>query len=260
VLVNAWDAGSARVIEHAGAKAIATSSAGMAWSLGYPDGERLPAAELVAACARICRAVRVPVSVDIERGFGRASEEVGALVRALIGLGAVGVNIEDGVAPPAVLCERIRALRTTAEQMQARLFINARIDTYLTGDPDRSARFDDTVRRARRYVSAGADGVFVPGLDPADVARLARAVPVPLNVYAGGGWAPPVVGLGRAGVRRVSLGCGPLQAGFALLRRITREAIGPGSTTAMSQDMLGVQEVNDLFASCTALSTQEGAC
>lgn len=264
VLVNAWDAGSARVIEHAGARAIATSSAGMAWSLGYPDGEHLPAAELLAACARICRTVRVPVSVDIERGFGRTSEEVGALVCALIGLGAVGVNIEDGVIPgthevaaPAILCERICALRSAAERMQARLFINARIDTYLAGDADRTARFDATVRRAQRYASAGADGVFVPGLPPEDVARLVQAVPLPLNVYAGGGWAPPIPELGRAGVRRVSLGCGPLQSGFGLLRRIAREAFGPGSTDAMSRDLPGVQEVNELFATCGAPATEE---
>src|SRR6185295_8006657 len=121
VLVNAWDAGSARVLEHAGAPAIATTSAGMAWSLGYADGERVPPDELLAACARICRVVRVPVSVDIERGFGRDTDEVCAMVRALTDQGVVGINIEDGMipgtqrlAPPGILCERIAAIRALA--------------------------------------------------------------------------------------------------------------------------------------------------
>src|SRR5262245_16044809 len=147
VLVNAWDAGSARVLEHAGARAIATTSAGMAWALGYPDGEYLPTSEFITATARICRAVSVPVSVDIERGFGHSTDDVVAFVQTLIGLGVVGVNIEDGVlsdthrlAEPSILCERITALREMAAQMNARLFINARTDTYFVPNDDRAAR------------------------------------------------------------------------------------------------------------------------
>jgi 2-methylisocitrate lyase-like PEP mutase family enzyme len=254
ILVNAWDAGSARVIEAAGGSAVATTSAGMAWSLGYADGERVPLDEFIAACARICRAVTVPVSVDIERGFGRTTEEVCALVRALIELGVVGVNIEDGIVPgaeqagsPAALGARIEALRTLTRRMNARLFINARTDTYLVRTSDRKARYEDTVGRAQLYASAGADGIFVPGMDLQDVAPFARAVSLPLNVYAGGGWAPPAAGLRQAGVRRVSLGCGPLQSAFALLRSVAREAFRDGTSSLMSRSMLGVDEINALF-------------
>ena len=248
ILVNAWDAGSARVIEQAGAAAVGTSSAAVAWSLGYADGEQLPLHELFAAVARICQAVAVPVSVDIERGFGRTADEVCAVVRRLIELGVVGVNIEDGVADPAELCQRIVALRALGDEMHVRLFINARTDSYLAGTTDRRACYEDAVCRAQRYASAGADGIFVPGMDLADVAPFARAVRLPLNVYAGGGWAPPAAGLRQAGVRRVSLGCGPLQSGFALLRRVAREAFTAGTWNIMSQDMLGAAELNALFS------------
>jgi 2-methylisocitrate lyase-like PEP mutase family enzyme len=255
VLVNAWDAGSARVLEHAGALAIATTSAGMAWSLGYADGEQLPTCEFVAANARICRAVSVPVSVDIERGFGRSTHEVVALVRTLIDLGVVGVNIEDGVLPntrrlaaPDVLCERIEALREMATQTNANLFINARTDTYFVANDDRVARYNDTLRRALLYASAGADGIFVPGMDMEDVFPFARAAILPVNVYAGGGWAPPVHVLRRAGVRRISLGCGPLQSVFGSLRKIGKEAFAYGSYDTMNRNLVSVSEVNELFA------------
>jgi 2-methylisocitrate lyase-like PEP mutase family enzyme len=255
MLVNAWDAVSARVLERVGTPAIATTSAGMAWSLGYADGEQVPTGELIAACARIYRVASVPVSVDIERGFGRDTDEVCAVVRTLIGMGVVGVNIEDGVlpgtrrlAPPAVLCERIDALRKMLAQMDARLFINARIDTYVVANDEPAARYAETVRRAQLYASAGADGIFVPGLGRIEeVARFAGEVPLPVNIYAGYPGAPSVDALKRAGVRRVSLGCGPLQSTLGLLRRIAVEAFDEGSYAAMSGDMLSSSEVNDLF-------------
>lgn len=228
----------------------------MAWSLGHADGEQMPAGELIAACARICRVASVPVSVDIERGFGRSTEEVCAVVRALIDMGVVGVNIEDGVlpgtqrlAPPEILCERIDALRKTAAQMEAQLFINARTDTYFDANDDAAARYEDTVRRAQRYAAAGADGIFVPGMDRAEeVARFVRAVSLPVNVYAGYAGALPVDAATRAGARRVSLGCGPLQAALALLRRVAAEAFDEGRHDAMSAGMLSAREVNGLFS------------
>src|SRR5262249_48002071 len=137
VLVNAWDAASAKLFEQAGAPAIATTSAGLAWSLGYSDGERMNRRELIQACERICPVVRAPVSVDIERGFGRTPAEVCETARAMLELGVVGVNIEDGVAsgttelvPPGILAEKISAIRAVAEEVGVRLFINARTDTY----------------------------------------------------------------------------------------------------------------------------------
>ena len=255
-LVNAWDAASARLFEQAGSPAIATTSAGMAWSLGYSDGEQVSAHELVEACARICRVVTAPVSVDIERGYGRTPAEVSATVRALLDLGVVGINIEDGftpgvkeLAPPSSLTEKISSIRAVAEEAGAPLFINARTDAYLAPTIDPGARYEETVRRAQMYVAAGADGVFVPGLEsPEEMARLAQAVKRPLNIYAGYAGLPPVAELRRAGVRRVSLGCGPFQAALALARRIATETLNEGTYTAMTTNMLSAGDVNRLFS------------
>ncbi|QSI28466.1 isocitrate lyase/phosphoenolpyruvate mutase family protein [Variovorax sp. RKNM96] len=254
VLVNAWDAVSARIVERAGAKAIATTSAGIAWALGYSDGERVPVDELLAATARICRVADVPVTVDIERGFGDSTQAVCDVVRALIDMGAAGVNIEDGtlpgtreLAPPEILCERIEALR----RLDARFFINARTDTYFVANDDPAARYEDTLRRARLYASAGADGIFVPGMSKLDeIAGLAAAVPLPVNVYAGHTQAPSVAVLAGAGARRISLGCGPLQAALRLLDRIAAEAFDGGDAgfRAMGAGMLSAGEINGLFS------------
>ncbi|SDJ25874.1 isocitrate lyase/phosphoenolpyruvate mutase family protein [Variovorax sp. OV700] len=258
VLVNAWDAVSARMVERAGAQAIGTTSAGMAWSMGHADGERMPVDELLAACARICRVASVPVTVDIERGFGDSTQAVCDVVRSLVGMGVAGINIEDGtlqgtrqLASPEILCERIQALR----KIDARLFINARTDTYFVANDDPAARYQDTLRRARLYASAGADGIFVPGMASLEeIAGLADAVPLPLNVYAGHAKAPSVDVLAGAGARRISLGCGPLQAALGVLGRIAAEAFDGGSNNngggfrTMAAEMLPAGEINGLFA------------
>lgn len=257
MLPNAWDVASARVIENAGAKAIATTSAGMAWSLGYPDGEQMPVQELLAACRRICRAVTSPVSVDIERGYGRDAEDTGGLAGALIQLGVVGINIEDGFVPgtqtlshPNVLSERIACVRAIANHHDLPFFINARIDTYVGNDLQPEARWEETRKRALAYVDAGADGIFVPGLaDANEIAALARLLPVPLNVYAGYPGAPASNELQQLGVRRISLGCGPMQATLAHLANIAREALDEGRYDTMGKAMLTTKEANGLFES-----------
>jgi 2-methylisocitrate lyase-like PEP mutase family enzyme len=253
ILVNAWDAASARIVERAGAKAIGTTSAGVAWALGYADGERMPVDELLAACARICRVASVPVTVDIERGFGSSTQAVCDVVRALIDMGVAGINIEDGtlpgtrqLAPPEILCERIEALR----RLDARFFINARTDTYFVANDDPAARYEDTLRRARLYESAGADGIFVPGMASLEeIAGVAGAVALPVNVYAGHTKAPAIEVLAGAGARRISLGCGPLQAALGLLGRIAAEAFDNGNFRTMSAEMLPAGEINALFPS-----------
>lgn len=253
VLVNAWDAVSARIVERAGATAIGTTSAGMAWSLGYADGERMPASELLAACARICRVAGVPVSVDIESGFGASTQAVVDVVGALIDMGVAGINIEDGtrpgtreLAPAEVLGERIAAIR----KLDARFFINARTDAYFVPWDDPAARFAEAQRRARRYAAAGADGIFVPGMASLEeITGLAEAVGLPVNVYAGYAGAPAVDTLARAGARRISLGCGPLQSALGLVDRIAKEAFAHGRFGTMGEGMLSVGEINGLFAS-----------
>ena len=255
-LVNAWDAASARVIEACGAPAIATTSAAMAWSLGYADGEQMPVVDLVRSCERICRVVGVPVSVDIERGFGQTTAEVCTNVRALLGVGVVGINIEDGVDRQTgklhaarLLADRIEAIRALAWEIGVPLFINARTDAYVSSSVDPATRHDETVARARIYVEAGADGIFVPGLADIDlIARLASTLPAPLNVYAGSDHTPAVATLAHANVRRISLGCGPLQASLALTRRIASEALERGTYSSMTADMFPGDAANALFA------------
>jgi len=256
VLPNAWDAASARVIERAGAKAIATSSAAMAWSLGQADGERLPLDDLLTAVRRIVEAVSVPVSVDIERGYGVDAEDTGELVGALMQLGVVGINIEDGTDPstgrlahPRILIERIGCIRAVAQHRGVALFVNARIDTYVTGELAGEARFKETLARALAYVEAGAHGIFVPGLADADeIVRLAAALPVPLNVYVGYPGAPNVPTLRALGVRRISTGCGTMQAVLAQLARMAEQALVSGRFDIMGEHMLSVGEANGLFA------------
>lgn len=254
MLPNAWDAGSARVIENAGAKAIATTSAGMAWALGYPDGEQLPVQELLTACRHICRVATAPVSVDIERGYGRDAQATSELVGALIQMGVVGINIEDGTEPgtqtlakPSVLCERIAGVRAMARRHDLPFFINARIDTYLSSLPP-EARLEETRKRALAYIDAGADGIFVPGLaGTEEIAMLARWLPVPLNVYAGYPGAPAAQVLQQLGVRRISLGCGPMQATLAHLGAMAAEALDEGRYDTMGKRMLSPAEANALF-------------
>jgi 2-methylisocitrate lyase-like PEP mutase family enzyme len=256
VLVNAWDAVSARLVEEAGSPAIATTSAGMAWALGYADGERLPPEELVTAVARIRRVVKAPLTVDLERGYGRSADQVRSLVGQLVDLGVVGLNIEDGVdrpsgrlVPPRELCDRIAALRALAAERKVRLFINARTDAYFAPQPEPRGRFEEALDRARQFAAAGADGIFVPGMvDLEEIGRFARAIDLPFNVYAGYAGVPAVDALAAAGVRRVSLGCGPLQAALGLLRRIAVEALGKGRTDLMTADQASVRELNGLFA------------
>lgn len=255
VLPNVWDVASARIVEQAGAEAIATSSAAMAWALGYPDGEQMPVDALLEACRRISQAITVPFTVDIERGYGKTASDTGGLVGALIELGAIGINIEDGVIPgtntlahPDVLSERIACARAVAKHHGVPFFINARIDTYCVAGTDAKSRLEETRARALAYVEAGADGIFVPGLaNLDDIADLAQSIPVPLNIYAGYPGAPSVAELQRAGVRRISLGCGPMQAVMAHLAIIAKEALNDGRYDTMGGRMLTVAEANGLF-------------
>ena len=255
VLPNAWDAASARIMENAGAKAIATTSDGMAWGLGYAGGQQMTVQELLAVCQRICRVVKVPVSADIEQGYGADAQEVGEVVEALIRIGVIGINIEDGMAPgtqtlasPSVLSERIAAARAVAQRHDLPLFINARIDTYFAPGLDAQTRFEETRKRALRYIEAGASGIFVPGLaDLAQIAQLTAMLPVPLNIYAGYAGAPQLADLKKLGVRRISLGCGTTQASLAHLDRIAREALAEGCSATMGGLMFTVKQASQLF-------------
>lgn len=211
VLPNAWDAGSARVFARAGFRAVATTSAGVAWSLGYADGENAPLDEVLEATARIARSIALPVSADIETGYGATPEAVAATVRAVIAAGAVGVNIEDRMPATGRLraigdaAERIRAAHEAASLSGVPIVINARTDTYLIKyGAGETERFEETLRRAQAYLAAGADCVYPIGLgDDATLGALVKALDAPVNVAARPGM-PSVAELMRLGVARVS--------------------------------------------------------
>ncbi|HEX6913531.1 MAG TPA: isocitrate lyase/phosphoenolpyruvate mutase family protein [Longimicrobium sp.] len=256
VLPNAWDAMSARVIEDAGARAIATTSAGVAWALGRRDGEGLTRDQMVNAVERITRVVRVPVTADVERGYGDGTPaDVAETVRRVIGAGAVGINLEDapGHGGDAVLrvdeqVERIAAAREAASTEGVELFINARVDMFLAEVGPAETRFDEAVRRARAYASAGADGIFVPGvLDAETIRALAAAISAPLNVMAGRGASLPIAELRALGVARVSMGPALTLAVMALIRRAAAEILRRGTYTEMA-DGLAFAEADPLFA------------
>lgn len=249
LLANAWDAGSARLIETCGAAAIATTSAGLAWARGYTDGDALPPAILAAAVAEIARVVSVPLSVDIEGGYSADPREAGETVAAVLDAGAVGINIEDGTAPPDLLERKIEAARTATSRAGIELFINARADVYLYQlvPPERAV--EESIERARRYRAAGCDGVFVPGVTDADEIRtIAAAIDAPLNVLVRKNL-PPVAELGRLGVARVSAGSGIAQAAYGLVRRATKQFLDDGRYEAMFESDLDFGQINALFSS-----------
>ncbi|MFF9622492.1 isocitrate lyase/phosphoenolpyruvate mutase family protein [Streptomyces griseosporeus] len=231
VLPNAWDLASARLVEDAGAAAVATTSAGLAWALGAADGDRLDRGRALAVVADVAAAVRVPVSADIESGYAADPDGVAETVRAVLAAGAVGVNIEDalhgggGLRPVAEQAERIAAARAAADGAGVPLFVNARIDTFLQG----AGGVDETLERAAAFRAAGADGVFVPGVvEPGTVKLLVDGVDGPLNVMAGPG-APAVAELAALGVARVSVGSAVAQAAHALVHRAARELLEAGT-------------------------------
>ncbi|TGB07082.1 isocitrate lyase/phosphoenolpyruvate mutase family protein [Streptomyces sp. MZ04] len=255
VLPNAWDGASARIVEAAGAAAVATTSAGVAWDLGAADGDRLGRDRALGTVARIADAVGVPVTADIESGYARDLAGVTDTVRAVLAAGAVGVNIEDALydgdaplRPVAEQAERIAAARAAADAAGVPLFVNARIDTYLRGVGARVDRVGLTLERAAAYLTAGADGIFVPGaVDPATVKVLVEGVAGPLNVMAGPG-APSVAEFAGLGVARISVGAGLAQAAHAVVRRAARELLAEGTYESLAGG-LDYGELNALLGS-----------
>jgi len=240
LLANAWDVASAVAIASAGAKAIATTSAGVAWSLGVPDGADLGADRAAAVIGRISAAVPVPVSADIEAGYGETPEAVAATVTAVARAGAVGVNIEDrrdhpSLFGPAEQAERLAAAR--AATGNSPMWINARTDVFLSGAyATTSAGLAAALQRAAVYAEAGADSLFVPGLaDLAAIAELA-AGPLPVAVMAGPG-APTVAELTAAGPVRISLGSAIAQAAYGLAARAATELFTTGTYDSNSNGL-----------------------
>jgi 2-methylisocitrate lyase-like PEP mutase family enzyme len=228
ILPNAWDAGSARIVEEAGAKAVATSSAAVAWAHGYPDGEALPLAALIAAVREIVRVVRVPVSVDMEAGFAADANTVGDFAARLIEVGAVGLNIEDGRDSPDLLCAKIARIRHDAGRKGVDLWINARLDVYLRKLAEGDAAYKEIIRRAERYTGAGANSIFVPGAaEESLIANLVRNISLPLNVLAWPGL-PDAAKLKSLGVRRLSAGAALGRATLGHARKLAEDFLRDG--------------------------------
>jgi len=234
LLPNAWDVASARVIAAAGAAAIATTSAGVAWSLGFGDGGHLDRPRALQAIARIAAAVDVPVTADIEGGFADEPEGVAETIEGVLEAGAVGVNLEDSLRPAGQQAKRIAAARAAADAAGVPLFLNARIDTHRLPGADRAEWLHETLTRAVAYVDAGADGVFVLGvLDAASVTALAGAVPVPVNVLIGPRTLP-VPALAQAGAARISAGSSIAEAAYGLAARAAQEMLADGTAQALA--------------------------
>ena len=255
LLPNCWDAGSARLFAQRGFAAIATTSAGMAWSLGYADGEQAPLAEVLAATARITRVVDVPVTVDLETGYGDTPADVASSVQAVIAAGAVGINIEDGMpghGPLRAVDEasaRVRAARAAADASGVPIVINARVDHWMQhGDGDPAARLADAIGRAEAYLAAGADCIYPIGLaDPATLAMLVRAVDAPINVAAGPAM-PDLHQLESIGVARVSTATRFATVAFGAVDHALGELRASGGFAALASNF-SYADAQQLFAS-----------
>lgn len=257
VLPNCWDAGSALILAEAGFPAIATTSAGIAFSRGYADGHRIKREEMCAEVKRCAEAVSVPVSADMEGGYGQTPDDVDKTVREAIAAGAIGANIEDGVYDPgtgnpylldSALCvDRIQAGREAADALGIPFVINARVDVYLIARGERTNEmFDGAVARCNACYAAGARSVYIPGVDDADlIKRLAAAIDGPLNILAGAR-TPSSSRLQELGVARVSIGGSLARACLKLVQHAAEELRDLG-TFDFAKDSFSNAEVNRRF-------------
>ena len=251
VLPNAWDVASARIFEEAGFAALGTTSAGIANSLGYSDGQKISRSEMLGVVHRIAEAVHIPVSADMEAGYGSTPAEVAETAREVISAGAVGMNLEDGIvgsrdsiADLNLQREMIRAVIEVSEQLQMPFVLNARTDIFLRAMDPAETRLARTIERLNAYRSAGAQSLFAPGVTDKDtIARLVRGISGPLNILATVGTSP-VGELEQLGVRRVSLGSGPLRATLGLLKRMARQLHEAGNFSLMTDGALPYAEAN----------------
>lgn len=247
VLPNAWDAASAAMMEDAGAKAVATSSAAVAWAHGYADGDILPIPTLLAAIGEMARVLKVPLTADIEGGYSDDLARVGETIKGVIGAGAVGINFEDGARSPDLHARKIETVRQAAAESGVPLFVNARIDVYLKGLAKDEAALAETLRRAELYRAAGADGIFVPGpTDETLLTALASQIALPLNVMGRGGMAPAAK-LQALGVRRLSSATAPFRVAYAALGRAVEAYLADGDASALADAGKGAPDLNARF-------------
>jgi 2-methylisocitrate lyase-like PEP mutase family enzyme len=254
VLPNASDVATARVLEELGYPAIATSSAGVAALQGYPDGQRISRDEMLDVVGRIARAVRVPVTADMEAGYGTTVKDMVETAKAIVAAGAVGLNLEDVTGEDesshvnmGLQVEKIRAIYETSATLGVPLVINARTDTYLMPIGPEATRYERTVERLRAYRKAGAACLFAPGVrDKELIGRLVKAVEAPLNILVTPG-CPSIPELEKLGVARASVGSGLTRAMLGLARRIGKELLESGTYTSLFQGAIPFTEVMQIM-------------
>src|SRR5437868_6790337 len=240
LLPNAWDVVSARILEECGHPAMATSSAAVAFSLGYPDGQRISREEMLEVAGRIARAVDVPVTADLEAGYGTSAKDMVETVEAAIAAGVIGMNLEDvtgdgesSFVDRPLQVEKIRAICDTARSLGIPFVLNARTDVYLLAIGPEATRFERTVERLRAYRDAGATCLFAPGVYDRDtIAKLLKAAEAPLNILANPA-CPPIAELERIGVARVSAGSGLMRAAMGTVQRVAKEILEKRSFDTM---------------------------
>ncbi len=252
ILPNAWDVPSARVFENEGFPAVATSSAGMLVSLGYPDGEVISRDEFVMAVRRIAGVLSVPLSVDIVAGFGRTTKEVLTTVKAILKVGGIGINIEDFAHATKILfpiereVENVKEIKRLGDRVGIPLVINARTDALRFGVGDADAKFNEAVRRAIAYRDAGADCIYPMGLtEPAAIRRFVKELDFPINLMVRKGL-PPISELESFGVARVSFGPGASYAAMGLLKRAAKEVMEKGTYQNLVDGAISFDELNNL--------------
>src|SRR5713101_5455154 len=250
-LPNAWDVASARILEEAGYPAIATSSAGVAFSLGYPDGQRVSRDQMLEVVGRIALAVHVPVTADMESGYGTTVKDMVETAKAVIAAGGIGMNLEDVTGDDesshvdlTLQVQKIRAIRETSSSLGVPLVINARTDVYLMPIGEAATRFERTVERLRAYREAGADCVFAPGVSDRDtIAKLVKAIAAPLNILASAN-CPPLAELEKMGVARVSAGSAVMRATLGLVRRIAKDWMERGTYDSLFDSAVPFADLN----------------
>jgi len=254
LLPNGWDVASARIFEDAGFPAVATSSAGVAFSLGYPDGQKISRGEMLAVVHRIAEAVHIPVTADVEAGYGTKPEDAAETARQVIAAGAVGMNLEDAIPdkPDALAdlnlqIEKIRAVNEISERAGIAFVLNARTDVFLAEIGAAETRLARAIERLNAYREAGAQSLFAPGVkDQETIAQLANGVRGPVNILATAG-TPPLAELEKLGVARVSVGSGPMRATLGLTARIARQLHEEGTFLLMTDGAMTYADASRLF-------------
>ena len=254
VFANAWDVISARMVQEAGFPAVASTSAGVAAVLGYPDGQRIPMHEMLEFVGRMARAVNVPLTADLEAGYGTTAAEMAEMAREVVAAGIVGLNLEDVTGDDEnsqveieLQMEKIAAVRRASASAGVSLVINARTDVYLMPIGPAETRFERTVERLRAYRKAGADCVFAPGIrDRETIGKLVRALDGPLNILLQPG-SPSMAELEKLGVARASIGSGTMRAALGTAQKFFRALSEYQDHSTLLTDAVPYDEVNRLL-------------